>query len=301
MVKVEIIPRVSWSWDEFVKRSGPRSIALDGMVWGGPRYDEDALRVNFDHHDGVVREATMSTAMQVLFALKGGLMDRFAPATVYVNDTDQDTALAVWLLEKHALFEGTKSIPTISRLLALTDRLDITGGAFPMDLDDRLVCQHNWVFEPYTDLRKTGGLASATAEVLRDNLEAVTARLDRFMMGAAGEVELDRRHEILDRLEKPPCWIVDELGGNHARYALYAQGMPAFLAIVTRRPDGRTVYSIGRRSRYINFPLPRIYEAINAVETSGGKWGGSDIIGGAPRVEGSALSWEQIRDVLRSL
>ena len=132
--QIHFFPRVSWTWEEFEKNAPPCSIALDGMVKGGPRLDTHARRVNFDHHDGVVREATMSTCKQMFFAIKGGLMKMFGaePVHVFINDTDQDTSLAVWLLVKHALFEGSQSIPTINRLLELTDRLDITGGAFPM-------------------------------------------------------------------------------------------------------------------------------------------------------------------------
>ncbi len=196
------------------------------------------------------------------------------------------------------MFEGTSSHPPVNRLLGLTNWLDITGGAFPMNLDDELLGHHNWVFAPYTDLRISGGLATATPEVLRDNLEAVLGRLDAFAMGQSDFVALDTRHTLL--AQHPDFWVVDEIGGNHARYHLYGQGMRAFVAIVARRPDGRTVYSLGRRSGYVNFPLPDLYAALNAAEKSGGRWGGSDIIGGSPRAEGSTLSWQEVRDIIRT-
>lgn len=297
---IHFFPRTSWTWDEFTHASPLCSIALDGMVRGGPRFDPVSRRINFDHHDGVVREATMSTAKQVFFAIKGGLIKIFHGTTVhiFVNDTDQDTSLATWLLLNHALFEQTKSIPSISRLLELTDRLDVTGGAFPMELDDQLLRRHAWVFEPYTSLRKSGELARADAGILQDNLEAIIHRLDRFMMGESGETELDTRHVIL--YDDPRFRIVDEIGGNDARYALFAQGMDAFISIVARRSDGRIVYTIGRRSRYIDFPIPQCYAALNEAEkfSSEKGWNGSDIIGGSPRDLGSGLPWEQVRDII---
>ncbi len=303
LFSIYFLPRTSWTWEEFVVASPSCSIALDGMVKGGPRFDPLHRRINFDHHDGVVREATMSTAKQVFFALKGGLMKVFRGESVhiFVNDTDQDTSLAVWLLLHHTLFENTNSIPSISRLLELTDRLDITGGAFPMHLDDLLLRHHGWVFEPYTSLRKTGGIARADASVLRDNLEALLHRLDRFMMGDIGEVDLDTRHVLL--FDDPRFKIVDEIGGNDARYYLFSKGMDAFVSIVARRPDGRIVYTIGRRSRYIDFPVPQCYTALNEAEgfSAGTGWNGSDIIGGSPRDLGSGLSWEQVRDLIISV
>ncbi len=297
------LPRLSMDWDAFLKSAPNRSIALDGVVKGGPNFNEQTAHINFDHHDNVVREATMSTAMQVFYAIKGGLMhsmigsDGKVSAMIHINDTDQDTTLAVWYLLNHKKFEGTQSIPTMSRLLALTDRLDITGGAFPMNLEDSLIRKHSWVFRPYTDLRKSGELARASAEMLLDNLEAMLHRLDQFVMNQAEEVELDIRHEVY--YDSPVYMIYNEIGGNEARYHLLSKGMDAYICEVATRPDGRKVYTVGRRSRYIRFPVPKLYAAFNAVEgfAPGEGWNGSDIIGGAPRAKGSGLSWEQIRDI----
>ncbi len=301
---VVILPRVSMSWDGFVSTTPQYSIALDGSVRGGPNFNLHTKHINFDHHDGVVREATMSTAMQVYFAIKGGLMESFKEkgkvrANIYINDTDQDTSLAVWLLVNYKKFEGTQSIPHINRLLALNDRWDITGGAFPMNLDDELVRHHCWVFQPYTDLRKSGELARATSQVMRDNLEAVLGRLNKFLMGEAGEATLDIRHEIL--YDSPEFKIVDEIGGNDARYYLYSKGLNAFISIVAHRPDGRHVCTVGRRSQYIPFPVNALYDDFNSAEGRSREngWNGSDIIGGSGREHGTSLSWEQLRDIAK--
>lgn len=299
-VEIVIQPRNSMDWEEFVRTTPEGSIALDGIVTGGPKYDEITKHINFDHHDGVVREATMSTATQVFMAIKGGLMKSFGkckPCLVYINDTDQDTALAVWLLLKHELFEGTRSIPHINRLLSLDNHWDITGGAFPVNLNDELVRQHTWVFRPYADLRKSGKLAQASQETMRDNLEAVLGRLNQFLMGQSGSVELDTRREIL--FQSPEFWIVNELGGNEARYQLFSEGMDAFISKVATREDGHFVYTIGRRSRFIPFPVKKFYDIFNKAENlpTGQGWGGSDIIGGSSRSLGSSLSWEELRDL----
>jgi hypothetical protein len=217
--------------------------------------------------------------------------------TIYVNDTDQDTAFAVWLLLNYKLFEGVQSIPNINRLLSLTNRWDITGGAFPMNLDDQLIRQHNWVFQPYTELRKSGALAQATERVMLDNLAAVMARLDKFLMGQSGEVELDTRHVIL--YDSPEFKIIDEIGGNDARYYLFSKGMKAFISIVARRPDGRLVCSMGRRSQYDRWPQLKLYGDFNAAEglSPDKGWNGSDIVGGSSRLLGTGLDFGQLRDI----
>jgi hypothetical protein len=302
LFEIVIKPRESMLWEEFLQTTPAYSIALDGVVKGGPNFDARTYHLNFDHHDNVVREATMSTAMQVYFAIKGGLFKNFklpASCRIYINDTDQDTALAVWLLLNYKKFEGVQSVPHINRLLALNDRWDITGGAFPMNLDDKLVRQHTWVFEPYSKLRKSGGLANASEAILRDNLEAVIGRLNTYLMGSSGEVDLDTRYEILH--DSPHYKIVNEIGGNEARYYLFSQGMDAFVSLVAQRPDGRFVYTVGRRSRYIPFPVPKLYKAYNQAEGIGldarQGFNGSDIIGGSDRNYGSSLTWKEIKDI----
>lgn len=312
-MRIHILPRVTRTWSEFLTATPHRSIALDGAVSGGPRWDEISLRANFDHHDGVVREATMSTAMQVYFAIKGGLMDRLgSDVSVYVNDVDQDTALAVWLLQHYRQFDGVQSHPIMNRLLALNDRWDITGGAFPMSLDDQLVRQHCWAFSPYTDLRKSGALADASETVMRNCLQAVLHNLTQCFLGRAEEKDLDTRHEILyssDRFK-----IVDEIGGNEARYYLFSRGLiDAYVSLVARRGNGRFVYTIGRRSQYIDFPVSDLYMQLTVAEINAqsgcdlrhewpqsNAWGGSDIIGGSPRLHGSVLSWQQVRDTINA-
>ncbi|HBI25276.1 MAG: Abortive infection protein [Candidatus Wolfebacteria bacterium GW2011_GWC2_39_22] len=302
---LSILPRRTMSWEEFVAMTPRNSVALDGVVSGGPRFDERTMHANFDHHDGVNRDATMSTCMQAYMAIKGGLMESFREngmpcLNAFINDTDQDTAMAVWLLNNYKLFEGVQSLPHINRLLDLTNKWDITGGAYPINLDEEIVRQHCWIFEPYTDLRKTGKLSQADENMLRDNIEAVMKRLDMLLMGQAGGKTLDTRHEIL--YDSPIFKIVNEIGGNEARYHLYGKGMNAFISVVAQRTDGRHVYTIGRRSQYIPFPIQALYDDFNLAEglTRVNGWSGSTIIGGSSREMGSGLSWQELVEIVKA-
>ena len=305
-ITLHVLPRQEITWINFFTSEYPAdSIALDGFLIGGPSFDYGQRKVNFDHHSGVVRSATMSTCMQVYLAIKEGLFDLFAgkKPNVYINDCDQDTALAVWLLENHNLFHDATSIPNISRILNLTNYLDITAGAFPVNLSDDLMASHSWVFQPYTNFRTSGELFSANAATMFLNLEQTMSRLSALMMGQSGKVELDTRHGIL--WQDGQMTIVDEIGGNDARYYLYSKGMKAFIAIVAKRKDGRTVYSIGKKSRYISFDILAFFKRMNELDSlpdgnslpMGEQAGGSDLIGGSSRLHASGLSWEQMKDI----
>jgi hypothetical protein len=301
-------PRNSISWENFKKNYPPFSIALDGFVNDAPNYDEHTKHINFDHHHGVVREATMATADQVYMAVKGGLFQSFRNedgpfANIYVNDPDQDTCLAVFILLNHEMFEGISSIPHFNRLLNLDSKFDITGGAFPVNLRDELLESHAWVFQPYTDLRISGKLSSADENIMRDCIEAVCARIMKFILGESGKLKLDTRHNILNKSSAlPGLMLVEEIGGNSARYHLFSLGMNAFISVVAKRPDGKYVYSIGRRSRYIPFPVKELFDVLNSEEglSRENGWGGSDIIGGSSRSLGSSLEPEKVFEIVEN-
>lgn len=302
-------PRKSVSWNEFVENVPGLAIALDGYVNDPPAFSEKSKHVNFDHHHGVVREATMSTAEQVYMAVKGGLYKTFRKdnkpyADVYINDCDQDTCLAVFILDNYEMFEGVNSNPSFNRLLQLDSKLDITGGAFPMNLNEKLLAQHHWVFEPYTNIRKSGALSRADADAMIACVAVVCARITQYLMGHGGEVELDIRHEILFQSQVMPGFkIVNEIGGSSARYYLFSHGsMDAFVSVVTKRPDGKYVYSIGRKSRFIPFPVTELISLLNEREglTRENGWGGSDIIGGSSRELGSGLEPKEVFEIIEN-
>lgn len=304
-IKLVIEPRKEVTLEEF-NLFPPYSIALDGYAIGGPHFDKLNKNINFDHHSGVVREATMSTAMQVFLAIKQGLFDLYPKGvmpTVYINDCDQDTSLAIWLLDNHHLFEGGSSIPNISRILNLSDKLDITAGAYPVNLSSDLMSKHCWVFKPYSDFRTSGRLYNSDSEAMLQTLELIMNRLNQLMMGQAGECELDTRHTII--FQDHLITMVHEIGGNDARYFLYSQGMKAHISLVSIREDGRFVYSIGRKSKYIDFDLKSFFILMNEMDTTiegkplpqNEQAGGSDLIGGSSRIHGSSLSWDKLIEI----
>jgi len=306
-VILRVMPGTIMTREEFAKFAPPRSIALDGFLDCGPYFDLGLMHQNFDHHDGVYRPATMSTAMQVMFAIKGGMMDFFTAGGtkdihVFINDPDQDTALATYLIQNYERFDGVQSIAVLSRLLNWCDELDITAGAFPRRLNDQLVRQHVWVFSPYNSIRKSGALANAIfrkdESVLRNCIEAVHTRIGALIMGKAEEQELDTRHEIL--YDGEVFKVVNEVGGTDARTYLFSRGMKAYVSIVAERSDGRRVVSVGRVSEYITrFPVQKIvaaYNKLEGLEDSPHKWGGTTLISASSRMNGTGLSIEQLRD-----
>jgi len=95
------------SREKFIEATPNGSIALDGYVTAGPKFNNITKHINFDHHTDVERLATRSTMGQVLMAIKQRLFDsiEYDTSGMYVNDADQDVCLSTWLLKNYKIVE----------------------------------------------------------------------------------------------------------------------------------------------------------------------------------------------------
>ena len=289
MINLTVEPRIAISWKQFLADSPPYSIALDGYVMGKPRVDIDGPKANFNHHEDVDRLGTRSTCGQVFVAIKQGLFDTFREddeptANVFVNDCDQDTCMAVWLLRNSDRVARVNAGASLRNLVVLTDLLDTTAGAYPLPTSD--LSELAWMFQPYTEVRHE--LTSLRALEMTKVIDAVGERIDAYLRGAASVLEVDTSYEVLGG---GPDWILVREIGPFARSRLFEEGVKAYVLI--SEEDDRLTYAIGKMSPYADFPILELYDLLNRAEGldphSGNAWGGSDIIGGSPRLSGSRL------------
>ena len=212
----------------------PRSVALDGYVLG-PSIDAETERYSFDHHGDCVRHATRATAEQVHDALVLGLQPR--SLSVYLNDIDLDTALAVWLL-RHP--ERARE-PLVNRLVHGAGLLDAHSGAFPLAGDLPTIVE--WLSEPETKSRASGAYFELDTAGLHALLDEIGRRISVYADGASqGYTEnfsIDNRYEVLQR---GTGWILVQSLGTRAHARLFADGNERVIIHTTLR-DGthRTV------------------------------------------------------------
>ena len=289
---------------EFLDRASGCSIALDGYVRGAPWYDETRIIANFNHHEDCDRMATRSTAAQVHMAIRLGLFRAFRDADgprvrAFVNDCDEDVCMAWFLLSHQALSEPTTS-PMLNRLVMMVDALDITAGTYPFPSDWPARQDHAWIFEPYRNFRLSGGLERKNAKDYCSIIEDVCGRIEKHVVGNGKQLPLDLRYERVGGGAGRCAWIMARETGAHAREAMFADGVNAYVAVRDGHQDGRYVYVVGRMSLFVPFPVPRILAALQAAEGETGNdvWGGSDIVGGSPRVGGSRLTPEDVARVI---
>ncbi len=292
-MELHVEPRVSKTWDAFRAENPPYSIALDGYVIGAPAFDPKGPHANFDHHADVDRLATRSTCMQVFMAISVGFFEVFQKdgdphAHVFVNDPDQDTCLAVWLLRNPGRIANARIVQPLARLLLAEDILDCTGGAYPVAPNRPGMRQMAWVFGPYFDARTAGKVPDMTADDMRALIDTVCDRITMLADGDGQEVDLDTD---LEEIGGGPGWKMIVEHGPHARTELFSSGVRAFVS-VRDNDDGSWTYTLGRMSPFVRFPIDELFRRLNEVEgISHGAdgWGGSNTIGGSPRIGGSKL------------
>ena len=303
MIKLVVCPKSPpISWPKFVRDAPPYAIALDGYVWGGPRYDEVGPIVNFNHHEDVDRLATRSTCAQVLMAIRQGLFSRFRTeagpeASVFANDCDEDVCTAWYLLSHHHLCQQTMH-PLLNRLVALEDALDATAGAYPFPVDMPALREMAWIFEPYRRFRLSGEIDKREDRAFQTVIEDVSHRIEQHLVGQGKELPIDTRYE---RIGGGKGWAMVRETGAQAKTGVFADGIHAYVS-VRERPDGRWTYVVGRMSPFVRFNLDAIFAACNRVEhgdhNSNDLWGGSNTIGGSPRVHGSRLAPDALTKIV---
>lgn len=303
-IKLFVEPRKVYSWNEFIGVKPPFSIGLDGIIDSPTIRQPSGPYANFDHHSGVDRMATRTTSEQVALEINMGLFrtfsDRGIPtANIFVNDADEDTSLAVWLLQNHSLVERHGN-PPINRLVFCEGMLDCTAGAYPFgDMGIRRKMAH--IFQPYSEARYAGKLTDLDGPTMKNLIEKVGERITEYVSNGGTELELRGYYK---KIGGGRSWIMVQETGPASRMAMFNDGIDAFVALVSEK-DGKYVYSIGKRSVWCPFNLPLIYDALNSLEKDivkdRNRWGGSDTIGGSPRETGSQLAPQKLETIINQI
>lgn len=300
-IVLRVPPQRFTSWEQFVRETPEYSIGLE-VVDGAPGHQ--GHHVHFDHHVGVVREATLSAAMQAYIAVRQGrLMERWLlqcrPVPVYTWNADQDVCLAVFVLEHHDLLERSEGTPLLRWIVQYNNKIDLCGGIYPVNLAELVDNHFTWVFEPYR-LQRMQGKTQGDDELVTDTIRLVCERLQALLEGKAGTAPITAQPEILYR--SPYNFVIaDEKGDPTSRLVLASKGYTNLISLVCTRPSGRRTYSIIRGSPYDEdvFQIPELIEAFQAAEDRPDVriWGGSNLAAGSDSELGSALSWTDLRDI----
>jgi hypothetical protein len=286
------------SWGDFISTHPPFSIALDGYVIAPPNFinTPDGPYANLDHHFGVNRLATLSTAQQALRDVRSGLAEAYTKdseyrPTVYANGCDQDVALA-WYLLSHApdisKQKYKKHTVPLANLVEMAGNLDATAGAYPYRPNIKLMRQVAWMFRPYTERCNEGNLRSLNPAVYRQIIGECCGRIGLHLAGRGNEIPLDARYEVIGGGTN---WSMITEVGPEGRIGAFSDGVKAYIIHKGMRENGKHDYAVGRSAKFVPFNVKGLVGYLNEIEGCPPQagWGGSDTVGGSPRLEGSRL------------
>jgi hypothetical protein len=119
-------------------------------------------------------------------------------------------------------------------------------------------------------------------------------------LGESGELlNLDLKYEIIGGGEN---WSLVRESDSNARGKMYADGIKAFISV--KNPNNNHYrYSLCKASHFIPFPINKLYAVLNKAEGITSEtdcWGGSDIVGGSPRLSGSKLTPKELEDIVNN-
>jgi Type II CAAX prenyl endopeptidase Rce1-like len=293
-----------------VRKAPPGSIYLDGAAEGGPFLDAEKGLFNLDHHEGCIRSFTLSTCEQAIVLTRRGLELKGRDWTLYANDPDLDTVLAIWVLLNHVrLNDANPEIRTrIMPLIRLEGIIDAQGlemqelSGFTAEVQEKVFAELEQLRSKEVTLKKEGKWGEIDfLQYTADTLHAIDAMVysSRHFEGVIEIEELARtemgrnRLAIVCRSETGVYEVEPELR------RLYGDR----LGVIVLQKDPGT-YTLRQVDMFFPSALESVYDRLNLIDPaagnrrSGNRWGGSGEIGGSPRATGTALTPHQISDVL---
>src|SRR2546422_3931650 len=293
------------------RSAAPGSIFLDGAAQGEPFLDPKREVYNLDHHEGCVRSFLLATCEQSMVLIRKGLDLRKRDWTVYANDADLDTVLAIWVLLNHIRLND-RSGETRARIMPLVrvqGVIDAQGldmedmSALPAELLAEIHGCIDELREPELALKLRGrwgqsDLLGYTADRLRaiDRLVYSPTHFDDVT-----DVEQLARVEIATDSVAVVC---RSKAGIYEVERLLRRLHGKRLGVIVLR-TGATTYTLRQVNPYLPTSLERVYTHLNLVDPAAGghrsanRWGGSMEIGGSPRSTGTRLTPTQIAGVCR--
>ncbi|HEX9639245.1 MAG TPA: CPBP family intramembrane glutamic endopeptidase [Acidobacteriota bacterium] len=287
------------------------SIFLDGAAQGEPFMDPERDVYNLDHHEGCVRSFTLAACEQAFVVIRKGLDLRERDWTVWINEPDLDTVLAIWLFLNHMRInhEDPEIRRAIAPLLRLEGVIDAQGPelteltGFAEELLQLTRARIDFLRERELELKRRGewneiDILEYTAELLRkiDGLIYSSLHFAGFK-----DIEVLARGPLGASRSVVVCR--SELGIYEVEQHLRTLHGSRLGILVLQKSSSN--YTLRQVDSFLPANLERAYETLNQLDPaasrgrSGNRWGGSGEIGGSPRGSGTELSPEQIVEALQ--
>ncbi len=293
------------------RKLGERTILLDGAGAFAPLVDDSKHLYNLDHHTGCLRAFTLATCEQALIMVLKGLELDTGDWTVYANEPDLDTVLAIWVLLNHRRVRrlSPRARDAIVPLLRLEGSIDANGFEIAEHCglsQDRVAKEKARVdelFQKELAAKKSGWSEADLAEYARGML----AQVDRMVYEAADfddfEIVEQEYGHVSIGANKVAVVCRDSAGIYDVEKRLKKVWDDRLCLVALERAPNQ--YTLRLSAGLSGIALEDAYERLNLLDPAVDgrppekRWGGSDEIGGSPRPQGTGLTPREIGQILK--
>ncbi len=292
---------------------GERTILLDGAGSFGPLLDPKNRLYNLDHHENCERAITLATCEQALLLVNSGLELGEGDWTIYANEPDLDTVLALWCLLN---FQRVPQLRPAARdvlypLVRLEGAIDANGSelaaacGLPSGVFRETQKRLDRLMARETALKNAGEWHQADWAAFT---HASLGEIDRLIYTPADFREYASVEEIYGHLEIAPRRVAvacrDRSGIYDVEQNLKARWGDQLCIVALEKEPGH--FTLRRTASLSGIDLHQAYDYLNRIDPHvdgrppGKRWGGSASIGGSPRISGTGLGAPQILRALES-
>ncbi len=299
-----------------LKKYKDRTIFIDGAFKGAPFINNERFLYNLDHHEGVIRNFTLSSSEQAMIMVLKGLTLDEGIWDIYINDPDLDALLAVWVLSNYReLLELKDTIEQkVVRIVRTEGIIDVHGftmseftGYAPTTFDtEKSIIEK--LIEQEKELKASGRWNKI--DFVKYTM-MMLSKIDIVIYGQDREKKVNRSvNEIskIKMLNSKYIIICESDAGIYDVEMSLKVRYPGKVGIIILRADyDKKKYTIRLSNEFISPDLRPLYKALNKADKfvkmfdNSNKWGGSDTIGGSPRKTGSGLTPQEIEKVCKKI
>jgi len=294
------------------RKLGERVILLDGAGQFAPLLDDGKHLYNLDHHQGCLRAFTLATCEQALILVLKGLDLDKGDWTLYANQPDLDTVLAIWVLLNYRRVRrlSPTARDAIVPLLRLEGAIDANGFeiaehcGLPQKLLERERKRLDRLHSIELETKKSGewqelDLAQYTLEMLL-RIDKMVYKSSDFIDYTSVETEYGHVDIGNDRV----AVVCRDGSGIYEVEKRLKSLWGDRLGIVALEGD-KNHFTLRRSAALAGIALEDAYSRLNLLDPAVDgrppekRWGGSDDIGGSPRPSGTGLTPREIVKILK--
>jgi len=302
--RIQVQIRREYAFSEAEARAlGGHVILLDGAGSFGPLLDNKRRLYNLDHHSGCERTFTLATCEQALLLVHGGLDLSEGDWSVYANEPDLDTILALWCLLNHARLRDLRPQvrDVLLPMIRLEGAIDANGNelaevcGLPADVLREAQQRLDHLLVREQQVKGGGDWQTLNLEAYAVEMLGEIDRMIYIAEDFRGYANIEEVYGHTALGERRVSVVCRESSGIYAVEKLLKERWGDQLGLIALEKEPGH-YTLRRASTLSDIDLGDAYRLLNLLDRNvdgrppGKCWGGSDNIGGSPRPLGSALS-----------